>query len=79
MFGDFDFKNLPFVAIGVLFLILIVATLAIVMLRRKFLRSEQGSVSPFTLDGLQKMHELGHISDEEYKNLRSKIIADMQK
>jgi uncharacterized membrane protein len=63
----------------VAFVALVIAIVVILKIRRKFLKSShQGSASPFTLDGIQKLHDNGQISEQEYKRLRNKIIQDMQ-
>ena len=81
MFDKMDHKTLMTILIGIGAVVALIAAfvMALVM-RRKFLRaSESGSESPFTLDGVQKMHDKGRISEKEYKTLRSKIIESMQK
>ena len=79
VFGDMDQKILITItfAAGAL-LVLVIVTVAIVVLRRKFLRpSKKGPTSPFALNELQKMHETGQISEQEYKKLRNMIIQDL--
>ena len=81
LLGNMDHKTLMTILTGIVALVaLVIAIMVILMIRRKFLRSsKQGSDSPYTLDGLQKLHDNGQISEQEYKTLRNKIIQDMQK
>ncbi len=40
---------------------------------------EKNANTPFTLDELAKLHEKGHLSDEEYKVLKQQIIDKISK
>jgi uncharacterized membrane protein len=48
----------------------------VVVVRKRALNSSGSTTEGFSLEGLQKMHAQGLISDEEYKQMKDHFIAD---
>ncbi len=46
-------------------------------IRKRMISNDQKKDTPFTLDEIRKMHRSGHISEEEYKSLRDRILNDL--
>ena len=65
------------VVIGILLLVLTIGAVGVALVRRKLLNSSNTSTAGYTLEGLQKMHSAGLISDEEYKQMKDRIIQDI--
>ncbi len=76
--GDLDSKTWLIIASAALVMILLLAAIAIIFIRRIYYGSGSRRASvPFTLEDLEKMHETGQISEQEYKTLRSTIIQKL--
>ncbi len=58
---------------------LLLVILFAVWLIRKYFRpdSKMEKNLAFSLDGLEKMYKDGHISDDEYKTLKGKLVQQM--
>ena len=65
------------IMIGILLLILMIGAVCVALVRRKLLNSSNTTTTGYTLEGLQKMHTGGLISDEEYKQMKDQIIQDL--
>jgi uncharacterized membrane protein len=65
------------VVLGVLFVILL---LGFFLIRRFTVSSkpDNATETAFTLEQIRKLHEQGRLSDEEFKNLKEKIIQKAQ-
>ena len=66
------------VALGILFVVIVVAFIVLLKFRNRLLSSRHDSQfgSTFTLEQLRQLHRQGQISDEEYQNLRDKTFTD---
>ena len=66
------------VALGILFVVIVVAFIVLLKFRNRLLSSRHDSQlgSTFTLEQLRQMHRQGEISDEEYQNLRETTFTD---
>ena len=77
--GAADIKTLIWIGLvlGVLFILLL---LGFFLIRRFTVSSKPNETADtaFTLEQIRKLHEQGQLSDEEYKNLKEKIIQNTQ-
>lgn len=63
------------VLIGVLLVVLIAVSIAVVALRRRLLGSEDASAEPLTLHQLRSMHERGELADDEFEKAKRAIVG----
>ena len=64
--------------IGIMLLFLMIGAIGIVLVRRKLFKSSDATAEGYTLEGLQKMHTAGLISDDEYKQMKDQFIQDLK-
>ena len=49
----------------------------LMIIRKRFFRRDEGARQVWTLQQLRELHQRGELSDEEFENLRTRVVAEM--
>lgn len=67
-----------FVLIGVMIGVIFIATVAILIVRKKILANDKAPASGSLMEDFRRLHASGQLSDQEFQALRTRMAARMK-